>query len=135
MSITKHNPSMMAPPAGAYSNGISVQGSGCWLHIAGQVGIAADGALPEDFEQQAHLVWSNLLVVLADAGMSVANLVKVNHFLVRPNDMAAYAAVRAGYLGDARPASTLLIVQSLAKSEWLVEVDAVAWKADDQELA
>ena len=83
MPITKHNPSTMAPPAGAYSNGISAPGSGRWLHIAGQVGIAADGALPEDFEQQAHLVWSNLLAVLADAGMSIANLVKVNHFLVK----------------------------------------------------
>jgi len=125
----------MAPPAGAYSNGISAPGSGRWLHIAGQVGIAADGTLPEDFEQQAHWVWSNLLAVLADAGMSVANLVKVNHFLVRPNDMAAYATVRAGYLTDARPASTVLIVQALAKPQWMVEVDAVAWKSDGQELA
>ena len=135
MPLKKHNPATMAPPAGAYSNGISAPGSGRWLHIAGQVGIAADGTLPEDFEQQAHLVWSNLLAVLADAGMSVANLVKINHFLVRPNDMAAYATVRAGYLADARPASTVLIVQALAKPQWLVEVDAVAWKSDGQELA
>ena len=50
-------------------------------------------------------------------------------FLVQASDMAAYAAVRAGYLGDARPASTLLIVQALARPTWRVEIDAVAWKA------
>jgi enamine deaminase RidA (YjgF/YER057c/UK114 family) len=135
MTMKIHNPSTMAPPAGAYSNGISAPGSGRWLHIAGQVGITADGALPEDFERQAHAVWSNLQAVLADADMTVANLVKVNHFLVRPNDMPAYATVRAGYLLDARPASTVLIVQALAKPQWLVEVDAVAWQSDVHEAA
>ena len=53
----------------------------------------------------------------------------MNHFLVDDNDLAAYAAVRAGYLGEARPASTLLIVQALARPAWRVEIDAVAWKA------
>ncbi len=135
MTLKKHNPSTIAAPAGAYSNGISAPGSGRWLHIAGQVGINVNGALSEDIEQQAHVVWSNLLAVLADAEMTVANLVKVTHFLVRPNDMAAYATVRASYLLDARPASTVLIVQALAKPQWLVEVDAVAWKSDGQEPA
>ncbi len=129
MSLIKHNPTSIAAPAGAYSNGVSAPGGGRWLHIAGQVAIAADGSVPGDFEQQAHLAWRNLVAVLEDAGMTVADLVKVNHFLVRPSDMAAYAAVRARYLGHARPASTVLIVQALAKQEWLVEVDAVAWKA------
>jgi enamine deaminase RidA (YjgF/YER057c/UK114 family) len=127
--MKKHNPSTIAAPAGAYSNGVSAPGGGRWLHIAGQVAVTADGTVPEGFEAQAHLAWRNLVAVLADAGMGVADLVKVNHFLVRSTDMAAYAAVRAGYLGDARPASTVLIVQALANPKWLVEVDAVAWSA------
>ncbi|WP_442284013.1 RidA family protein [Variovorax sp. M-6] len=127
--MKKHNPSTIAAPAGAYSNGVSAPGGGRWLHIAGQVAIDLDGTVPESFEAQAHVAWRNLLAVLADAGMGVADLVKVNHFLVDAGDMAAYAAVRAGYLGDARPASTLLIVQALARPAWRVEIDAVAWKA------
>jgi 2-iminobutanoate/2-iminopropanoate deaminase len=130
MTLIKHNPTTIAAPAGLYSNGISAPGGGRWLHIAGQVAIAADGSVPEDFEQQAHVAWRNLVAVLEDAGMTVLDLVKVNHFLVRPSDMAAYAAVRAGYLGEARPASTVLIVQALANPRWMVEVDAVAWRND-----
>lgn len=129
MAMKKHNPSTIAAPAGAYSNGVSAPAGGRWLHIAGQVAIDVDGTVPESFEAQAHVAWRNLLAVLADAGMGVADLVKVNHFLVDASDMAAYAAVRAGYLGDARPASTLLIVQALARPAWRVEIDAVAWKA------
>ena len=135
MTKIKHNPTTMAAPAGLYSNGVSAPGAGRWLHIAGQVAIAADGSVPEDFEQQAHVAWRNLVAVLEDAGMTVIDLVKVNHFLVRPGDMAAYAAVRAGYLGEARPASTVLIVQALAKPGGLVEVDAVAWRNEDQAAA
>lgn len=130
--MTKHNPSTIAAPAGLYSNGVSAPGGGRWLHIAGQVAIAPDGTVPEDFEQQAHLAWRNLVAVLEDAGMTVADLVKVNHFLVRPGDMAAYAAVRSGYLGEARPASTAIIVRALANPQWMVEVDAVAWRAEAQ---
>jgi len=37
-------------------------------------------------------------------------------------------AVRAPFLGDARPASTLLVVQALARPEWLFEVEAVAYR-------
>jgi hypothetical protein len=83
----------------------------------------------------AHAVWSNLQAVLADADKTVANLVKMTHFLVRPSDMAAYATVCAGYLLDARPASTVLIVQALAKPQWLLEVDAVALHSGGQETA
>jgi 2-iminobutanoate/2-iminopropanoate deaminase len=131
MAMKKHNPTTIAAPAGAYSNGVSAPAGGRWLHIAGQVAIAADGTIPESFDDQAHLAWRNLVAVLADAGMGVSDLVKVNHFLLRASDMAAYAGVRGGYLGDARPASTVLIVQALANPKWQVEVDAVAWKAQD----
>ncbi len=127
MSI--HNPATIAPPMGAYSNGISRPGGGTWLHIAGQVGVTADGTLAEGLEAQAHAAWHNVLAILANAGMGVADLVKINHYLVRAPDVAAYGAIRAGYLGDARPASTLVVVAALARAEWLVEVDAVAWHA------
>jgi hypothetical protein len=39
--------------------------------------------------------------------------------------------VRVRFLGDARPASTLVVVRALARPEWLVEVEAIAWRADE----
>ena len=86
-------------PLGAYSNGISTPAGGRWLHIAGQV------------------------------GMTVADLVKVTHYLVRGEDLPAYNPVRLRHLGSARPASTLVVVAGLARPEWRIEVEAVAWRA------
>jgi len=129
MTLSQHNPTTITAPLGAYSNGVSVQGAGRWLHIAGQVGVDQKGALAGAFVEQAEAAWSNLVGVLNDAGMTTSDLVKVNHYLVSTDHLKEYGLVRSRHLGEARPASTLLIVQALARPEWLVEVDAVAWKA------
>lgn len=129
MTLLIHNPAGQAAPLGAYSNGVCAPAGGRWLHIAGQVGVQVDGLLAADFAAQAEAAWNNLIGVLADAGMASADLVKVTHYLVRADDLKEYSVVRSRHLGAARPASTLVIVQALARPEWLVEVDAVAWHA------
>lgn len=129
MSMQQHNPSTIAAPLGAYSNGVSAPGGGRWLYIAGQIGVRPDGSMATTFVDQAEAAWSNLVAILADAGMTTQHLVKVTHYLVRPDDLKQYNPVRGKHLGIARPASTLIIAQALAKPEWLFEVEAVAWRA------
>lgn len=123
-----HNPNTVAAPGGPYSHGIESSPNTRWLHIAGQIGIAPDGNAPTDFEGQADQCWRNVKAILAAAGMSVENLVKVTHFLTRQEDVAAYGKIRARHLGDARPASTLLVISALARPGLLVEVEAIAAK-------
>jgi len=127
--MRKHNPASISAPMGAYSNGVSAPGQGRWLHVAGQIGVRPDGSLAEGLAQQAEVAWANLLAILKDADMGVENLIKVTHYLLDATDLTEYGPVRSRFLGEARPASTLLVVKSLARPEWLVEVDAVAWRA------
>ena len=103
--------------------------AGRWLHISGQVGVRKDGGVPEDFKGQAHCAWENLVAVLAAAGMTVADLVKVNTYLTDRSQHPQFSPIRAKFLGDARPASTLVVVAALARPEYLVEVEAVACRA------
>jgi len=85
--------------------------------------------VPPDFGAQAELAWSHIVTMLKRADMSVHDLAKVTQYLLRPSDIAAYAEVRARYLGSARPASQLLIVPGLARPEFLLEIEAYAVKA------
>jgi enamine deaminase RidA (YjgF/YER057c/UK114 family) len=126
-TLLRLNPEGIAPPVGLYSQGIVAPAQGRWLHVAGQVGLRPDGTVPPDFAGQADAAWQNLMAVLQAAGMGAANLVKVTTFLTSASDLPQFAPVRARFLGDARPASTLLVVQALARPEWLVEVEAVAY--------
>jgi 2-iminobutanoate/2-iminopropanoate deaminase len=124
--IKQHNPATMTSPAGAYSHGIEVPAGARLLYVAGQVATAPDGAIPADFQGQAEQAWRNIEGVLAAAGMGVEDLVKITSFLTREEDVAAYRRVLLRHLGEARPASTLLIVKALARPEFLVEVEAFA---------
>jgi len=125
--MKKFNPSGVAAPGGPYSHGVEVPPNARWLYLAGQIGVAPDGKVSPDFEAQADQCWRNIKVILAEA-MGVDNLVKVTHFLTRAENVAAYGKVRAKHVGDARPASTLLVISALARPDLLVEVEAIAAK-------
>ncbi|HSW17748.1 MAG TPA: RidA family protein [Ramlibacter sp.] len=125
---TRINPATMAPPIGAYSQGVAASGAGTWLHVSGQVGIRPDGSLAEGIEEQADAAWRNVIAVLEAADMTIAHLVKITTLLVEVEHVAPAGRVRAKYLGDARPASTVAIVKSLVKPEFLFEVEAVAFR-------
>jgi 2-iminobutanoate/2-iminopropanoate deaminase len=122
----KRNPSQIAPPGGRYTHGVETPANARWLHISGQVGTAPDGSVPSEFGAQVENCWKNILAVLADAEMGLDDIVKVTVFLTKHENVAAYRAARDRIIGDARPASTLVVVSSLVRPEWLCEVEAVA---------
>ena len=118
----------VARQIGKYSDAIEVAPNARWLYTAGTPGLALDGTLPQDITGQAELAWTHIINMLADANMSVQDLVKVTHSLVRASDIADYVKVRSRFLGDARPASMLVIVPQLVKPEFLLEIEAIAAK-------
>ena len=124
-----HNPPTIADPIGTYSHGVEAPPNARWLHIAGQIGIRKDGSVPPTVEAQTEVAWQNIVAILAAAGMKVTDLVKITQFLVNLEDFPKYAATRAKFLAGHRPASTGLVIRSLVRPEYLVEVEAVAAKA------
>jgi 2-iminobutanoate/2-iminopropanoate deaminase len=119
----------VARQIGSYGDAVEVSANARWLVTAGTPGLALDGTLPPDIGAQAELAWSHIVAMLRQADMSVHDLVKVTQYLRQPADIAAYAEVRTRYLGSARPASLLLIVPELVRSEFLLEIEACAAKA------
>lgn len=128
--MTLSNPEGMAPPLAHYSHMAEVPAGARWLVVSGQVGARPDGTLAEGITEQSEWTWRNLLTCLEAAEMTVRDIVKIGHFLVHPGDFSAYAEVRSRFLGDHKPASTLLYVQGLVKPELRVEVEITAAKAN-----
>jgi enamine deaminase RidA (YjgF/YER057c/UK114 family) len=118
----------VARQIGAYSDAIEVAPNMRWLYTAGTPGLAADGKVPTDIAGQAELAWRHILAMLENAGMSAHDLVKITQYLLHASDIPAYAKVRSRFLGDARPASMLLIVPALVWPNFLLEIEAVAAK-------
>ncbi len=125
---TPHNIGVAAS-IGTYSDAVEVPGGARWLVTAGTPGLSSDGTLPEGIVAQAGLAWQHIESLLERAGMTIADVVKITQYLTHESDIAAYAKVRSRHLGDARPASTLLVVPALVRPGFLVEVEILAAKS------
>ena len=112
-------------PAGQYTQAIEVTGATRTLYVSGQVGVAADGSIPDDAEAQTALAWRNMQAQLRAAGMGIENLVKITTIVRDRADTAAVRAGRAAVLGTRKPASTLIIA-GLSNPAWRVEVEGIA---------
>jgi enamine deaminase RidA (YjgF/YER057c/UK114 family) len=127
-----HNPRESLPPVGPFSWGLEVASPARRvLHIAGQIGADGLGRVGEGFLEQARLTWANLGAVLASAGMSPANLVRTGIYVAQragltPDLVDGFNVLRMGFLGEHRPASTMLYVPALMNPAWLIEIDGIA---------
>jgi enamine deaminase RidA (YjgF/YER057c/UK114 family) len=126
VAILPINPSILPEATGNYTHGTLITGARRMVFVSGQVPWAdEDGKIPADFDSQCRLTWRNVLAVLADAGMGVRNLAKVTIYLSDRQYREANGRVRKEFLGDHRPALTVIITGIYAE-EWLLEIEAIA---------
>ncbi len=124
------SPQTLPPPVG-YSQIVKIN-KGTLVYIAGQVASDAAGKLVGEgnFEAQAEQVFRNLKIAVEAAGGRMADIVKINNYIVAdvdPNELPKFRAVRDRYLNtESPPASTLVYVSRLARPGWLIEIEAVA---------
>jgi 2-iminobutanoate/2-iminopropanoate deaminase len=102
--------------------------AGNTLYIAGQIAQDVEGNVvgKGDFEAQARQVFANLKNIMEEAGGSPLNIVKMTTFLTHHNYIETYRKVRNEYFSEPFPPNTLLIIESLALPDYMIEVEAVA---------
>jgi reactive intermediate/imine deaminase len=98
------------------------------LFVSGCVPVDGEGRLVggDDVVAQARQVLANVEAVLAAAGATFADVVKVTVYLTDIADRARINPVRQEVFGATRPASTLVEVSALAIPGAKLELDAVA---------
>jgi enamine deaminase RidA (YjgF/YER057c/UK114 family) len=113
-----------------FSQAVAVTAAERVLYCAGQTSIDADGKVAHagDMAGQINAALDNLETVLAAAGMSLSNVVRLNYYTPDVDLFFANQSVLAKRLAKAgcRPASTLLGVARLAFPELLIEIEATA---------
>ena len=102
--------------------------AGDYVFVAGILPVDAAGRLVGDRDAvaQARFVFAELDRILAAAGCSTADVLKVSVFLLDVGDRSRIDPVRQERFGGARPASTLVEVSGLAVFGAKIEVDAIA---------
>ena len=122
---------LIAPGPAGYSHVAKVN-RGSIVYLSGQVPSDASGKLvgEGDFEAQVEQIFANLKIAVEAAGATMADIVKLNSYLVAEvsqDDLPKMRAIRDRYLDREKPpASTLVVVSRLARPGWLIEIEAVA---------
>ncbi|MEC9342942.1 MAG: RidA family protein, partial [Pseudomonadota bacterium] len=120
------NPDGIRAPFSSYSHGVVVPAGKRLVLCSGQLGITREDAVPEDAGDQARLCFANIEAILAEAGMGLADIVRINAYVTHRDHLAPYMAVRNALFAVPAPASTLMIVSGFARPEFKVEIEAVA---------
>lgn len=76
--------------------------------------------------EQTHKVMQNIKQLIEEAGGEMAHLVKVVVYITDVRHREAIYRTMGEYIKDVHPVSTGLVVQALARPEWLVEIDGTA---------
>lgn len=82
---------------------------------------------------QTHKVMQNIQQLIEECGGSMQHLVKIVVYITDVRHREAVYRTMGEYLQGIHPVSTGLVVQALARPEWLVEIDATAVIPDDSQ--
>lgn len=124
--LTHLTPDGVRKPFAAYSHAVEVAAGARLVFCSGQLGISPDDAVPEAAEAQAELCFAAIGTILAAAGMTLRNVVRINAYVTGREHMKPYMAVRDRLFPAPSPASTLMIVGGFTREEFKVEVEVVA---------
>lgn len=120
-------PKSIKPPFARYSHGVEVSAGKRLVLCSGQLGIGPDDAVPDDAGAQAELCFANVAAILAEAGLGLQDIVRINAYVTDRNYLRAYMDVRDRLFATATPpASTLMVVSGFARPEFKVEVEVTA---------
>jgi enamine deaminase RidA (YjgF/YER057c/UK114 family) len=99
---------------------------GEWAFVAGTTGFDyAAMTISDDVAEQTRQTLKNISSALAEAGFSLADVVRANYLLPSADDFPACWPVLREYFGEVRPASTMLVV-GLADPRMKIEIEVTA---------
>jgi 2-iminobutanoate/2-iminopropanoate deaminase len=123
---TEISPHSIAAPAANYAHAIVVSNPARTLYMSGVVPTQLDGTVPQSLHEQTEVVWANIVAILTEASMTVANIVSITTYVIDGEPLSDVMAVRDRIMGEYRAASTLVAVPALARPAWRIEISIVA---------
>ncbi len=126
MKLVPRNPTTGVYPATPdYIHALEVQAPTRFLYVSGTMGLDAKGVPGKTLDAQLDLIWSNLKAILASAGMTVDNVVRVTSYLRDASYAEKNQNARIAALNGRVVPTTTIVVETLV-SDWLVETEIVA---------
>jgi enamine deaminase RidA (YjgF/YER057c/UK114 family) len=102
--------------------------AGPWVFMSGTTGFDYKSmTIADNVVEQAEQCFRNVAGVLEQAGVSFADVVRITYLVTRREDFERVWPVLERYLGEVRPACTVIVAQ-LLDPRMLIEVEVTAFK-------
>ena len=98
---------------------------GDWIFVAGTTGFAYAQTIAESPAEQARQAFHNIETALAEAGASLADVVRVRYYVPNPADWPLVVPVLGEVFGAIRPAATALFC-GLVDPRMKIEIEVTA---------
>ena len=100
---------------------------GDFVFVSGTTGYDyATMEMPPTIEQQTRNCFETIGKALAEAGSSLADVVRATYYIIDAAEAERALAICGEYFRDIRPAATLLVVSALLKPEIRIEIEVTA---------
>jgi enamine deaminase RidA (YjgF/YER057c/UK114 family) len=113
-----------------FSQAIEVRGEQRVLYCSGQTAVDSGGKPMHagDMAKQVNQALDNLETVLTKAGLTLADVVRLNYYTT---DLAAFVGAAPSFgprlaAANCKPSSTLLVVAGLFHAQLMIEIEATA---------
>ena len=113
------------PATPDYVHALEVRNPARLLFVSGTMGLDGEGNAGRDLNGQLSLIWANLRRILAEADMTVQNIVRLTSYLRDAAYVEANQNARVAALGSHIVPTTAIVVQTL-RDDWLVELEIIA---------
>ncbi len=116
--------------SGNAAHGMELPPNARILFCNGQVGARLDGTVPAEPLAQLEVIFERIGTILAAGHMTFDDVVKLTVYVTDKAILDNYFRIRARIMGDHNPPATLLIVSGFPRPGVVVEIEAVAARAD-----
>ena len=89
-----------------------------------------NGTVPAEAAEQLEVIFDRIGIILAASNMTFAHVVKFTVYVTNKSILDDYLRIRVRVMGEHNPPATLLIVDKFPRSGVVVEIEAIAARAD-----
>ena len=115
-------------PVAGFTHAVQAPAEGTFLFVSGLTARTSDGGIEAegDPEGQARKILQSLTAIMAEAGGTLDDVMRIVTYVVDMRHHQAIHAIRRDFFGDEPPASTTVQVSRLYDERQLLEIEATA---------
>lgn len=126
--IVRFNPTNIPAPVGNYSHVTIIPKKSDLYTFSGQIGIDADGIIPENFNEQVILTFKNIKELLKSQNLTPDHVIKVNIWSTEEIDWDFFDGEWDKLFGQKYPSMTIAYITALGLPELKIEIEI--WAAN-----